>query len=353
MAVETRDDGIHLKTGQAEFVLTTTGSLVGRFKNGTQWLTLDEAAPGSGVVVTSGKQVVDDFVRDLEHAQIQPANGKLGSLGKRVEVKGHSASTGLDEILTVEVYDDFPPLALLSATYKNSGEKEIAVDKVTLQNHSLNASLADSNAKPHEMWAFFGSSLRWGKDDVLPIPANFSQDNPFGAPVETHDDLGRVGGGVPVVAFWTRNMGLAIGHLETLPLALSIPVQTTADGRVDAAVEVPASTTLKPGESFSTPRTFLTLFHGDYYEPLSTWSQAVEREGLTRPKNNEENYAVSWCGWGYESDVTPKQMTDTIPKLKELGIHWATLDDRWFNNYGDWQPRKDTFAGNVDPANGQ
>ena len=36
-------------------------------------------------------------------------------------------------------------------------------------------------------------------------------------------------------------------------------------------------------------------------------------------------------------------MLGTIPKLKELGIHWATLDDRWFNNYGDWQPRADTF----------
>jgi alpha-galactosidase len=142
-------------------------------------------------------------------------------------------------------------------------------------------------------------------------------------------------------------VGLAIGHLETLPLALSIPVQTTADERVDAAVDVPASTTLKSGESFSTPRTFVTVFHGDYYEPLSTWSHAVEREGLTRPKNNEENYAVNWCGWGYESDVTAKQMTDTIPKLKDLGIHWATLDDRWFDNYGDWRPRKDTFGGNA------
>jgi alpha-galactosidase len=142
-------------------------------------------------------------------------------------------------------------------------------------------------------------------------------------------------------------MGLAIGHLETLPLALSIPVHTTADGRVEASVEVPASTTLKQGESFSTPRTFVTVFRGDYYEPLSTWSKAVEREGMTRPKNNEENYAVAWCGWGYESEVTPKQMTDTIPKLKELGIHWATLDDRWFGNYGDWQPRKDTFGGNA------
>jgi alpha-galactosidase len=345
--VVTQADGIHLKTGQAEFVLTTTGSVLARFYSGTQWLSLDEAEPGSGIVVTSGKQVVNDFVRDLGHPQIEPANGKLGSLGQRVGVKGHSSSTGLDEFLTVEVYDDFPSLALLSAMYRNSGDKEIALDKVTLQNHSLNASLADSNAKSHEMWAFFGSSLRWGKDDVLPIPAKFSQDNPFGAQVETRDDLGRVGGGVPVVAFWTRNLGLAIGHLETLPLALSIPVHTTTDGRVEASVEVPASTTLQQGEGFSTPRTFVTVYHGDYYEPLSTWSKAVEREGMTRPKNNEENYAVAWCGWGYESDVTPKQMTDTIPKLKDLGIHWATLDDRWFDNYGDWQPRKDTFGGNA------
>ena len=46
VTVETPADGIHLKTAQAEFVLTATGSLLGRFKDGTQWLTLDEAAPG-------------------------------------------------------------------------------------------------------------------------------------------------------------------------------------------------------------------------------------------------------------------------------------------------------------------
>jgi alpha-galactosidase len=347
VVVKTQVDGIHLTTSQAEFVLSATGNLSGRFKNGTEWLTLDEVTPGSGVAVTSGKKEVSDFVRDLAHAQIQPANGKLGALGKRVVVRGHSASTGLDEELDVEVYDDFPSLALLSASYKNSGTTEISLDSVTLQRHLLNASLADPQAQAHEMWTFFGSSIKWGKDDVLAMPAKFSQENSFGAPVETKDDLGRVGGGVPVVAFWTRNVGLAIGHLETLPLVLAIPTETTADGKVETAVEVPAGTTLKPGESFATPRTFLMVFHGDYYEPLSMWSKAVEREGLTRPKNNDENYAVSWCGWGYESEVTPKQMIATIPKLKELGIHWATLDDRWFNDYGDWQPRKDTFGGDA------
>jgi alpha-galactosidase len=343
VSVQTQTDGIHLLTSQAEFILTPAGAVRARQKASSQWLSLDDSAGGPGINVVSGKLPVSDLVRDLAHPQILPANGKLGALGKRVEIKGHSAATGLDELLTLEVYDDFPALALFSATYSNASSKNIPLDAVGLQSHSLNASLADSTAKPHEMWAFFGSSLKWGKDDVLPIPANFSQENPFGAPVETHDDLGRVGGGIPVVAFWTRNTGIAIGHLETLPLAVSIPVRTTPDGKVSAHLDVPANTILKPGDSFATPRTFVTVFHGDYYEPLSTWSAAVEHEGLARPKNNDENYAVSWCGWGYESNVTPKQMLETVPKLKELGIHWATLDDRWFNNYGDWQPRKDTF----------
>src|SRR4030088_3613803 len=38
-------------------------------------------------------------------------------------------------------------------------------------------------------------------------------------------------------------------------------------------------------------------------------------------------------------------MLGTVPKLKEFGIKWATLDDRWFDTYGDWNPRPDTFPG--------
>jgi alpha-galactosidase len=156
-------------------------------------------------------------------------------------------------------------------------------------------------------------------------------------------DLGRVGGGIPVVAFWTRTVGEAIGHVETLPLVLSIPVETQSDGRVEASVRVAPETRLGPGEVYSSPRTFLAVYSGDYYEPLRMYSDVIDREGLTKATSTNEDYAVSWCGWGYLADVTPAQMLGTIPKLKELGIHWATLDDRWFNNYGDWQPRGDTF----------
>jgi alpha-galactosidase len=323
--VEKQSDGIHFKTPQAEFSLDKSGYLQARLLIDGHAASLEDNAEAPSVELTTAKHVASDFVRDLSSAKISPANGKLGTTGKRVEVQGYSAGTGLEELLTVETYDDFPGLAILSASYKNPTQKTISLDQVTLQRHRLNAALADANAKPHEMWAFFGASLQWGKDDVVQIPAKFEQENPLGTPVGTHDDSGSVGGGIPIAAFWTRNVGLAVGHLETLPLSLSILVKTGADGKVEVGVTVPANAVLKPGDTFATPRTFVMIYHGDYYEPLRMWSRAVEREGMIPPKNGEENYAVSWCGWGYQANVTPKQMTGTIPKLSELGIHWATV----------------------------
>ncbi|MGB2676253.1 MAG: alpha-galactosidase [Candidatus Acidiferrum sp.] len=338
-------DAIDVRTPLAEFVLSPNGYLKGALTTGGTSLTLDEPGSQPGQLVSVAHKQLPDLTLDLAKAKISEAQGKLGTRGKRIEVPGNSPSTGLQETLVLEVYDDFPELAIVSATFTNGGQKNLALDSVSLQQHRFSATLADSAAAPHEMWSFHGSSLKWGKDEMFPVPAKFTQENPFGAPVEVGGDLGSAGGGVPVVAFWTKTVGEAIGHLETLPLVLSIPVQTAPDGRVNASVHLPANVILKPGETFATPRTFLAVYEGDFYEPLSMWSNAVEREGLARPANNPEDYAVSWCGWGYEFGVTPKQMLDTIPKLKELGIHWATLDDGWFNNYGDWQPAEKAFPG--------
>ena len=345
--VNQADDGIHIQTPAAEFVLSSTGRLTAILANNGKKLTLDDPANESGQVIIAGRREVKDIALDVTHAQIKDAQGKLGKLGKQIEARGTSAGAGLEETMQLEVYDDFPGLALLSAAFRNTGQKEVSLEEVTLQRHLLNATLADPAASPHEMWSFHGSSIKWGKDEAFPLPAKFTQENIFGTPVDVGGDLGSAGGGIPVVAFWTKNVGEAIGHIETLPLVLSIPVKATEDGRVSAGVRLPANAVLKPGEIYSTPRTFLAVYVGDFYEPLSTWSNAVEREGLAKPANNNENYAVSWCGWGYEFGVTPKQMLDTIPKLKELGIHWATMDDGWFTNYGDWQPRAAAFPGDA------
>jgi len=335
--------GVLVNSPAAEFAIAPNGYVAASLVSNGRKLSLDDAADASGVAVTAGAKNLPDVAFDVAHPKISAPHGQLGTRGKRIELTGKNSAADLEETLVVEVYDEFPSVALVSVSIRNSGKNELKLDAVDLDRHRFNAALADSAAAPNDMWSFYGSSIEWGRENVFEVPKKFSQENQMGSVVEVKGDLGRVGGGIPVVAFWTKTVGEAIGHVETLPLVLSIPVKTESDGHVDASVHLTPENALQPGEVYASPETFIAVYSGDYYEPLRIYSDVIDGEGLKRPTTNSEDYAVAWCGWGYLADVTPAQMLGTIPKLKEFGIHWATLDDRWFNNYGDWQPRKDTF----------
>jgi alpha-galactosidase len=343
--VEVRDGGpVVLKTSTAEFQILPSGFLRAALLKDGKWLTLDEpdvgSSGGSDSIVHEGKEL--DFVPDFSQAKVVEATGKLGR-GKRVEIPARPlapAGVPIERMLVLEAYDDFPNIALVSSTYKNIGAADFKIDQVWMQQHQFSAKQVDAKAQPYDMWAFQGSSYNWGENDVAKLIRTSSQPNAMGEMVK-----GGYGGGIPVVAFWTASVGEAIGHVETLPWTLSIPVKVAADGRVNSSMTIPANATLKPGESYSTPRSFLSVYSGDFYEPLRMWSSVLQKEGWDIPKPSNEAYNVAWCGWGYEFNVTPKQMLGTVPKLKEMGIKWATLDDRWFDTYGDWNPRPDTFPG--------
>jgi len=341
--VEVRDGGpVVLTTSTAEFQILPSGFLQASLLKDGKRLTLDEpdvgSAGGSDSIVHEGKEF--DFVPGFSQAKVVEGSGKLGR-GKRVEIPGRPlAPAGMDieRTLVIEAYDDFPNIALVSTTYKNVGTTDFQVDQVWMQQHRFNAH--EVKEHPYDMWSFQGSSYDWGKDDVQRLTRTSSQANAMGETVK-----GGYGGGIPVVAFWTGSVGEAIGHVETVPLTLSMPVKVEKDGRVTASIAIPVNAALKPGETYSSPRSFVAVYSGDFYEPLRMWSSVLQKEGWEIPKPSNEAYNVSWCGWGYEFNVTPAQMLGTVPKLKELGIKWATLDDRWFDTYGDWNPRKDTFPG--------
>lgn len=341
ISVSNNSKMVVVHTSSAEFVINPHGHVAASLLVDGKRLSLENST-GDGIHIFAAGKTVPDGTFDLAHARISNAEEKLGP-GKRIDIPGAGDRSALELTLTIEVYENFPQIALVSTRVRNSGQRQISLEAVDLDNHRFDASLADHSAKPYQMWSFSGASIKWGKNDVFPLRRTFSQQNQMGSPVEVKDDLGRVGGGIPVVAFWTRSVGEAIGHVETLPLVLSIPVETDSNGMVRASVHLTPHTTLKPGDVYSTPRTFIAVYSGDFYEPLRMYSDAIDREGLNKVTFNNEDYAVSWCGWGYMENVTPAQMLGTIPKLKEFGIHWATLDDRWFNNYGDWEPRSDTF----------
>ncbi len=331
-----------LTTNTAEFQVLPSGYVQAFLLKDGKRLTLDDPAadvPAGSYALGSGAKQVG-FRLDFSRAKVSEAPGKL-SRGKLVEIPeqlSETVGTSLEGMLQIELYDDFPNLLLTSAQYRNTGSTDFELDRVIAQRHRFNARLADSTAQPYNMWSYQGSSYDWGKDDVVKLTPTFVQPNLMGEIVK-----GGYGGGIPVVAFWTASVGEAIGHVETLPLVLSLPVRVEADERVDASVDIPANTRLKPGETYSTPRTFVAVYSGDFYEPLRLWSRVLQKEGWQLPKPSAESYNVSWCGWGYEFNVTPAQMLGTLPKLKEFGIKWATLDDRWFDAYGDWNPRPQTF----------
>jgi alpha-galactosidase len=334
---------IVLTTSAAEFQILPSGYIQASLPRDGKKLSLDEPQEGnpaeSDYLVDAGSEV--HFMPDLSHAKVEEATGKLGR-GKHVTIPAQPAGLPgktLQQTLQIEVYDDFPTLLLSSATYTNAGTSDYQIDKIVEQQHRFNSPAVKET--PYDMWSYQGASYDWGEDDVVKLTKTFSRPNVLGAVVKDG-----YGGGIPVAAFWNASVGEAIGHVETLPLSLSLPVKVEADGRVNASLTIPVNATLKPGETYSTPRSFLAIYSGDFYQPLRLWSSVLQKEGWELPKPSSEAYNVSWCGWGYEFNVTPAQMLGTVPKLKEFGIKWATLDDRWFDTYGDWNPRADTFPGN-------
>jgi alpha-galactosidase len=344
--VENREGPVLLRTSAAEFEILQSGYIRACLLRGGERVSLDdvETAPSAAEpeVIIGGKTIrSSDFVPD--RVRVGEARGKSGTRGKRIEMVAQTRlAPRVERTLILEVYDDFPSALEVESCYRNLGSEALRFEKVVTARRCLNASLADAKVAPYRLYSFHGSSGEWGKEDVVEISRDFSRENTMGTPTPRGQ-----GGGVPVVAFWTARAGEAIGHIETLPVECSFPVRTGADGLVQVSMQMNPAVALKPGETFSTPRVFIAVFAGDFYKPLNLYSRMLQREGWSLPTPSPEAYQSSWCGWGYEFDVTPADMLGTRPKLKEFGIRWATLDDRWFECYGDWEPRADTFPGDA------
>lgn len=342
--VKTQSDGtVRVITTNAQFEILRTGYIRGSLSSNGKSESLDDPGDQIGDTLIVAGAEIRDWTHASQGPTITEAQGKLGRLGKRIELKSTSTTENLERTITVEVYDDLPSILFSTCSYRNTASQPVKFDRVITQHHRLNAALYDSNAQPFKMWSFHGSSEAWGKDNVVLLNAGFRRDNILQTMMR--NDENNTGGGVPVVAFWTASIGEAIGHVELLPIALSMPVQVTGDGRVRTEIALNDPTALKPGEVYSTPLTFLSVYRGDFYQPLRSYSVAMQRRGWDLAKPDAADYQPNWCGWGYEMNFTPQQMIGTIPKLKQLGIKWATLDAGWFNNRGDWEPRPKNFPG--------
>jgi alpha-galactosidase len=286
-------------------------------------------------------EAVDRFALEVDNVRHEEVTTDLGQ-AQRLTVSGIADLPGggrLRRILSVDAYAQWPNALILQARYENLSDAPVALDRLTDTVLRLDSSRTDPAQEPNDFWSFQGAAVGWGQDFAAAMPSFLTRDNYLG-----HLD-GAEGGGIPVLYVWNRQMGVALAHVEPAPQLWYMPVQGGSRDGVRLALENREPDVIPPGGSIAGLRTLVSVHQGDFYEPLALYAEVLAVQGLRPAEPSAEDYAPAWCSWGYEFDVRPEEVLGVIPKLKELGITWATLDDRWFDRYGDWNPRADTFPG--------
>ncbi len=127
-----------------------------------------------------------------------------------------------------------------------------------------------------------------------------------------------------------------------------MPVQAQR-GAVRVAVCGREKRVLGSGERFETPETFVAVHEGDYFAMLSSYRRLMSERGLAPAVPPPASYEPIWCAWGYERACTTALIEGTLPKVKELGLQWAVIDDGWQAMIGDWRPDRAKYpAGDAD-----
>ncbi len=252
---------------------------------------------------------------------IEDANGP----GTELTLSGLSAA-GIEKTVAVTLYGRYPGFAVVRVSYRNASASILAIHGWT-QGDFL---LLESRAAPG-FWSYSGATYEDRRDWVQPVTRGFTQDNFLG--MEAAD----YGGGTPIVDVWRKDLGLAVGHVETSPKLVSLPLQELKGG-VRLAVSSRDKRYLRAGETFQTLSTFVSVHERDHFGTLDTYRRLMADRGMTPAVPNAASYEPIWCAWGYERDCTTALIEGTLPKVQDLGLKWAVIDDGWQAKIGDWTP---------------
>ena len=295
----------------------------------THWTELD------ALVIGTNTRIGRFELRD--HSK-EDTTGPLGR-GTRLRLVG-VAQNDIEKTVQVELYADYPGFALYQVSYRNVGARPVAVESWTqctlhlthepgIDDGESRVGQGAATSEP-AYWSFCGSTHPDRRDWVQPVRVGFEQQNFMGMAASDY------GGGTPIVDVWRRRGGVAIGHLETRPQLVSLPLKYTRDS-LDLSMTAPLKSGLKPSESLTLPQAFIATHLGDYFPVLDAYRRIMGVRGITPAHPPKAAYEPTWCAWGYERDCTLQLIEDTLPKVRELGLKWAVIDDGWQNNVGDWK----------------
>lgn len=284
---------------------------------------LSDFTPGE-VIELDGEWVQDFAFTGYTQSGIETELGE----GKRIVLTG-VAKQGVEKAVQIDTHARYPGTAFYRVTYTNISRRPIKITRWLNNQYQLLAP-ANKQTDQADFWAYQGASFSDRRDWVRPLAAGFYQQNYMGMNASDY------GGGTPVSDVWRKDAGLAVGHVETSPKLVSLPVDYQQETGVRVGVELEKNQHLAPGESFTTLQTFVRLHQGDYYASLKTYRQVMADKGLKMQAFPDSAYQPIWCAWGYERNFTLQEVLNTLPRAKALGLEWAVLDDGWQTAEGDW-----------------
>jgi len=315
-------------------------------KSGDQLLSMVSKGEPPHFIVINGQQV-KDFVVDQEKIEVSDINTESGK-GKRLRLTGVSEGplgSLIEKKLSIDLYDKFPGAGLVSVQYRNiNATPGLRIEREVNNSFKLDASLLSSNNDKHAFWLLQGGSYSSRPDWIFPVTDTLSSKNYMGKDETT----GNTGGGLPVLDVWNKEAGFFIGSIRDKPTLISLPAKVDEEGYLTVGIEYDRNVGFD--SIYQSIPTVIGTHNGDYFNGLSTYASIMADKGFKMLEIDTADpvYDADWCGWGLGPDFTQEQMTGMIPTLEELDFNTVTVDDGWFESYGDFVPKSTIFPGGDD-----
>jgi alpha-galactosidase len=274
--------------------------------------------------------------------------------GKRLVLKGRDSA--IERSLSVEMYEQYPDVALSWCTYTNRSGKDLKINGIYYNYYRLDRKLTNPAASSHDLRYLQPLNKQWGETWTN-----------LGITDSTREDFvipgsGSNRSGIPFIDVWGPEMGMAVFHVEGIPRFHHIELVTGEDGRVvmgfkalpeDSYGQLPA--VLPDGASLTTWKSAVCTHQHDFFMAGRRFGQflngALKKEGREGLPNEypRQAYEPYWKTWGMNSlngtgEFTIQQVKDKMDQLADYGFTAVMLDDGWFDVLGRWNPDPAKFS---------
>ena len=192
-----------------------------------------------------------DFQVDYKNVGASEIRTQFGA-GRKLNLTGYAKTSQgviIEKRLAVELYQDFPDAALVSATYRNTDKAaSILVTRSPISFFRMDAARGNAGSPSYEFWIAFGES-----ESGPPTKIDLKYSRSFRSPQD----------GSMLINLWTSRMGMAVGDLSAGSRELVATVGAAPDQKVELDFQVPGPVELVPNASISMPKSVWLVHTGD------------------------------------------------------------------------------------------